>query len=314
MESKLTVIPVLAGPTTSGKTSLALRLAKNLDIEIISADAMLVYKGMDIGTAKPTRVEQNKVKHHLIDVITPDQTFSVANYVKLAEQAIAEILARGKIPLVVGGTGFYIRALSQGLPSVPTANGEVQNTLWKRFEKEGLVPLEKELIAFSPTDAKRAQSNPRRIIRALEIIQRTGKAPCDFPFSKPAFTYKKVVLMLEIDFLKEAIAKRTENMFAEGFVDEVKSLLENYPKRPTAMQAIGYKEVAAYLDGKQTLKEAKGAINLATLQYAKRQRTWFRKEPNVELFSSVSEVTPAISAFAAGKQLIHYQTGMHQNR
>ena len=278
------LIPVLAGPTASGKSSLAMQLAENLGIEIISADAMLVYKGMDIGTAKPTRAEQSKVKHHLIDVITPDEAFSVANYVQLAEKAIAEVLAKGKIPLVVGGTGFYIRALSQGLPSTPTADTKVQDVLWQRFKEEGLDPLEKELRNFSPKDAERAQSNPRKVIRALEIIERTGKAPCDFPFSKPAFSYKKMVLTLETDTLKKRIIRRTERMLAQGLVDEVKSLLVNYPKRPTAMQAIGYKEVVVCLDNKQTLEEAKQAINFATFQYAKRQRTWFRKEPSVFKF------------------------------
>ncbi len=291
-------IPVLAGPTASGKSSLTLKLAESLDIEIISADAMLVYKGMDIGTAKPTLEEQSKVKHHLIDVITPDKSFSVADYIKLAEKAIAGVLAKDKIPLVVGGTGFYIRALSQGLPTVPVADSKVQDALWQRFEKEGLNPLEKELIAFSPADAKRAQSNPRRIIRALEIIERTGRAPCDFPFSKPAFSYKKMVLMLEIDALKQLIVNRTEKMFAKGLVDEVKNLLASYSKYPTAMQAIGYKEVVAYLNNEKTLEETKSAINFATLQYAKRQRTWFRKEPNVTLFCKDSEVISAISTQA----------------
>ncbi len=274
-------IPVLAGPTASGKSSLAIQLAESLDIEIISADAMLVYKGMDIGTAKPTRAEQSKAKHHLIDVITPDEAFSVANYVRLAEKAIAEVLAKGKIPMVVGGTGFYIRALSQGLPSTPPADTKAQDVLWQRFKEEGLAPLEKELRNFSLKDVERAQSNPRKIIRALEIIKRTGKAPCDFPFSKPAFSYKKMVLELEADTLKKRIIKRTERMFTQGLVSEVKSLLINYPKRPTAMQAIGYKEVMAYLDHKQTLEGAKETINFATFQYAKRQRTWFRKEPDV---------------------------------
>ncbi len=280
-------LPVLAGPTASGKSSLALELAQSSDMEIISADAMLVYKDMDIGTAKPTLEEQKKVKHHLIDVITPDEAFNVANYVQLAEKAIAEVLAKGKIPLVVGGTGFYIRALSQGLPSVPVADSKVQDVLWQRLKKEGLAVLEKELIAFSPVDAKRAQSNPRRVIRALEIIERTGKSPCEFPFSKPAFRYKKAVLMLDIDDLKKCIIKRTENMFAKGLVAEVENLLASYSKYPTAMQAIGYKEVVAYLENKQTLEETKSAINLVTLQYAKRQRTWFRKEPDITLFGNL---------------------------
>lgn len=289
-------IPVLAGPTAAGKSSLALELAQKLNLEIISADAMLVYKDMNIGTAKPTLKQQQQVKHHLINVVTPDNTFNVANYVELAEKAIAEVLAKDKIPLIVGGSGFYIRALSQGLPTVPTVDKKVQNILWQRFRQEGLTPLEQELQTFSPKDAERAQSNPRRIIRALEIIKRTGKAPCNFPFTKPAFSYQKIVLNLELAVLNKRIKERTEAMFKEGLLAEVTNLLTNYPQRPAAMQAIGYKETVAYLDGEQDLTATKEAINLATLQYAKRQRTWFRKEPNAQVLDKATDIVAEISS------------------
>ena len=151
---------------------------------------------------------------------------------KLAEKAITKVLAKGKIPLIVGGSGFYIRALSQGLPSVPPVDRKVQSTFWQRYQKEGLTTLEKELQAFSPKDAERSQSNPRRVIRALEIIERTGKAPCNFPFSKPVFSYSKIVLALETTVLKELIVKRTEKMFASGLVAEVANLLARYNKTP----------------------------------------------------------------------------------
>lgn len=272
------IVPVLAGPTASGKTALALELAKHFPIEIISADAMMVYKGMDVGTAKPTAEERLSVTHHLLDVVNPDEGFNVADYVKLAEQAISEVLAREKIPLVVGGTGFYIRALSDGLPTVPEADESVQAKLYERLEQEGLEKLLRELESFSQTDAKRTERNPRRVVRALEIIQRTGKAPSDFPMTTPAFTYDKMILAPTMEQLRPRIEARTEAMFKAGLVDEVIRLFREYPTLATAKQAIGYKEVVDYLAGQMTLEQAKAAVTLATTQYAKRQRTWFRKE------------------------------------
>ncbi len=272
------MIPVLAGPTASGKTALALGLGKRFPIEIISADAMMVYRGMDIGTAKPTLEERRGVPHHLLDVVNPDEAFNVADYVRLAEQAIREVLERKKIPLVVGGTGFYIRALSDGLPTVPEADEKVQAELYERLEREGLEKLLRELEEISPKDAKRTERNPRRVVRALEIIQRTGKAPSDFPMTTPAFSYDKVILAPTMEQLRPRIEARTETMFAAGLIDEVIRLFRQYPTLATAKQAIGYKEVVDYLAGQMTLEQAKAAVTLATTQYAKRQRTWFRKE------------------------------------
>jgi tRNA dimethylallyltransferase len=271
-------IPIIAGPTASGKTALALELSRHFQLEVISADAMMVYKGMDIGTAKPTPQERAAVPHHLLDVVNPDEPFNVADYVRLAEQAIREVLERGNLPLVVGGTGFYIRALSDGLPTTPEADENVQAELYKRLEQEGLEKLLGELEQVSPSDAKRTERNPRRVVRALEIIQRTGKAPRAFPMTTPAFNYDKVVLVPSMEQLRPRIAARTETMFASGLVDEVIQLFRRYPDLPTAKQAIGYKEVVDYLAGQMSLEQAKAAVTLATTQYAKRQRTWFRKE------------------------------------
>jgi tRNA dimethylallyltransferase len=272
------MIPVLAGPTASGKTALALELARHFPLEVISADAMMVYKGMDIGTAKPTLEERAAVPHHLLDVVNPNEAFNVADYVRLAEAAIQDVFARQKIPLVVGGTGFYIRALSEGLPTTPEADETVQAELYKRLEREGLEKLLGELEAFSSKDAHRTERNPRRVVRALEIIQRTGKAPSEFPRTTPAFPYDKFILAPTMEQLRPRIETRTETMFASGLVDEVIHLFRRYPKLPTAKQAIGYKEVVDYLAGQITLDQAKASVTLATSQYAKRQRTWFRKE------------------------------------
>lgn len=274
---------MLAGPTASGKSALALRLAERQPLEIISADAMMVYRGMDIGTAKPSPEERRRVPHHLIDVVAPDEPFDVATFVTLAEAAITEVLARGALPLVVGGTGFYIRALSEGLPTVPPADPAVQHPLWERLAREGLAELERELAARSPRDALRAQRNPRRVVRALEVWHRTGRSPADFPPSPPRFTYRNWVLLPEPAALARAIERRTEAMFRAGLVAEVARLLARYPGATTALQAIGYKEVRAHLEGRASLAEARQAVLSATLRYAKRQRTWFRKEPRAHL-------------------------------
>jgi tRNA dimethylallyltransferase len=278
----LGVVPVLGGATASGKSALALRLAETFELEVVSADAMMVYRKLDIGTAKPTPEERARVPHHLIDVAEPDKRFSVARYVRLAEAAIAEVLARGKLPLVVGGTGFYIRALTQGLPTTPEADPEAQRPLWRRFEREGLAGLERDLYALSPGDADRAQRNPRRVIRALEVWQRSGRSPADFPLAQPRYRYSKRRLEPAPDVLERAVAERTEEMFAAGLVGEVERLLRHYPGATTALQAIGYKEVQAALSGKITVTAAKDAVTQATLRYAKRQRTWFHKEPGMQ--------------------------------
>ncbi len=296
MRTDKPLVPVLGGPTASGKSNAALTLGERCDVEIVSADAMMVYRGMDIGTAKPSAAERARVPHHLIDVVEPDEPFSVAAYVEHAEQAIADVLSRGKLPFVVGGTGFYIRALSQGLPTVPEADAAVQAPLWERFEAEGLDPLQQQLETLSPADAQRAQRNPRKVIRALEVFERSGRLPSEFPFTEPTFRYDKRVMLPSADDLTPRIEARIEAMFEAGLVDEVRALLARYPHQPTALQAIGYKEVVAYLHGEVGLDDAKAQITLATVQYAKRQRTWFRKEPGAVALAKVgSAALPELS-------------------
>ncbi len=258
---------------------MALSLASELDLEIVAADAMQVYRGMDVGTAKPTAEERRRVPHHLIDVVTPAESFSVADYVTRAEAAVAEVLARGRLPLVVGGTGFYIRSLTEGLPTAPAADPEAQAPLWRALAETGIEPMVAELKRLSPTDAARAQRNPRRVIRALEVLRRTGRPPSAFPRTTPAYRYDKVVLLPTLEVLRPRVRERTRAMFDAGLVAEVEALLKAYPEAPTALQAIGYKEVATHLAGRSSLEEAQLAVTIATLQYARRQRTWFRKEP-----------------------------------
>lgn len=275
------VIPVLGGPTASGKSALALELAERFGLELVSADAMMVYRGLDIGTAKPTPAERVRVPHHLIDVAEPDEAFSVARFVGLAERAVGETLARGRLPLVVGGTGFYIRALTQGLPTAPAADPEAQRPLWERLERGGLDALIAELSSRSPDDARRAQRNPRRVIRALEIWERTGRSPATFPLTVPRYRFSKRRLEPGRGELAARIERRATEMFAAGLVDEVRTLLERSPAPTTAFQAIGYKEVRAALLGEFPLADAPEAVTRATLRYARRQGTWFSREPDM---------------------------------
>lgn len=272
-------VPILAGPTASGKTELALRLAERIPIEVISADASMVYRGMDIGTAKPTQAERATVRHHLVDWLEPNQLFSVAAYVRAAEAAIEDVRSRGRIPLVVGGTGYYIRALSEGLFELPEPDPELQNRIEQELQERGFAAMREELAAVSAADALRVGSNPRRLVRAIEVLRRTGIPPAQAHRRGPRFSYRKLILWPQWDWLEPRFAQRTEEMFGRGLVEEVRGLLERYPRMPTALQAIGYKEVAAYLRGELGLEAAQKRVLQATRAYAKRQFTWFRKEP-----------------------------------
>lgn len=276
---RLKTIPVLTGPTGTGKSDLALASAERLGLEIISADASMVYRSMDIGTAKPSRGERERVRHHLVDVLEPTQSFSVAEYMHRAEAAISEVLAHDKLPLLTGGTGYYIRALSEGIFELPEPDPLLQQELWKVVESEGLEPLLTELRSASPEDAVRVGQNPRRVVRAVEILRRTGTAPARFPRLEPKFAYAKLILWPAWDWLEGRLQARIDTMFSQGLVEEVHGLIHQYPRMPTALQSIGYKEVLAYLNGEYPLECAKLAVFKATRAYAKRQYTWFRKEP-----------------------------------
>ncbi len=292
-------MPVIAGPTASGKSFVALSLARERGLEIVSADAMQVYRGMDIGTAKPTPAERREVPHHLLDVVTPAERFSVADYVRLAEAALAEVLASGRSPLVVGGTGFYLKALGEGLPQLPPADGTAQTPLWDLVAAGRLDSLIAELRAASPQDADRAGVNPRRVVRAVEVLRRTGRPPSSFPLSTPRFSYRTLVLLPPAAELKARAAERARSMFAAGLVAEVETLLRAYPEQPTALQAIGYKEVAAHLRGECGLGEAIDEVTRATQRYAKRQRTWFKAERSAAFFEASGQEAHA----AAGRWL-----------
>lgn len=282
-------VPILGAPTASGKSAAALRLAERLDLELVSADAMQVYRGLDVGTAKPSPAERARVPHHLVDVVDPDEAFNVARWVRLAEEAIAAVQARGRQALVVGGTGFYLHALVHGLPGTPEADTDAQAPLWRIVERDGIEPLLEELRAHAPTDAARAERNPRRVVRAVEVLRRTGRPPSAFPRSRPRFRYDRAWLLPEPERLEARIDRRARAMFDAGLVDEVRRLRARWPEWATATQAIGYKEVLAHLRGETTVEEAREAVRLATRRYAKRQRTWFRAARSEHRWEALAE-------------------------
>ena len=229
---------------------------------------------------------------------------SVAAYVELAEAAIADVLARGRSPLVVGGTGFYLRALREGLPTVPPADPAAQAPLWEAVAAGRLAELDAELRAAAPADAARAALNARRVVRSLEVLRATGRAPSAFPRRAPRFAYRAAHLHPPLSVLRPRIVARTAAMFERGLVAEVTGLLARYPHQPTALQAIGYKEVVALVRGEATEGEARAAVAASTVRYAKRQRTWFGAEaPEARLASTGEEAFEALAAWLGAGQV-----------
>lgn len=278
---------VLTGPTASGKTALSIRLAKEYDCEIVCMDSMQIYRGMNIGTAKPTEEEMAGIPHHMLNVAEPVEAFSVARYQELAEECIADIHARGKRALLVGGTGLYLRALRQ-----PMAMGDVSADESIRAELEALAAeeggkqrLHDMLEAVDPETAARLHLNDvRRIVRALEVYRLTG-----VPFSKQPqlqtesrFAYRVASLTMDRALLYARIEKRVDQMIGQGLVDEVRGLLDSgVPADCQAMKAIGYKEIVPYIRGEVSWEETDYLLKLNTRHYAKRQLTWMRREEDV---------------------------------
>ena len=271
----------LAGPTASGKSATALELATRIDAEIVSMDSMAIYCGMDIGTAKPTVDEQQRVPHHLIDIVDPHIDYSVTEYVEAAAVACDEILSRGRIPLFVGGTGLYLRSLLRGVFEGPEADWEFRRQLETEVEQDD-ADLHRRLTEVDPETAARLHPNDhRRIIRALEVLHITGvklseqqNQPPLPPELRPAVV---VWLSPPRDWMHDRINRRVEQMIADGLVDEVRRLLESPDGLSrTARQGLGYKEVIAHLEDGLPLDETINQIQTRTRQFAKRQCTWFR--------------------------------------
>ena len=284
LPSPISHLPILvAGPTAVGKSGIALQLAERLGGEIISADSMQVYRGLDIGTAKPSSAERARVPHHLIDICDLTGSFDAAQFAWLAHRAVAEIQSRGHVPILCGGTGLYFKAFLEGLGEAPSADARLRAELEATPLKELLEELrERDPVTFEKIDRK----NPRRVIRAVEVIRLTGK-----PFSevrsqksevrsqKPAF----FSLTRQPDDLHACINVRVDAMFAQGLVDETRELLKHgLEQNKTAMQAIGYRQVVEHLRGERSLAETVELVKTRTRQFAKRQLTWFRAQKNLE--------------------------------
>ena len=274
---------VICGPTASGKTKLSIELAKKINGEIISADSMQIYKDMDIGTAKPSEEEKQGIKHYLLDYVSPEKRYSVAEYKKDAEKAIKEILEKGKTPIIVGGTGLYIDSLIYGIEyNDIKIDEEYRKQLEKRAEEEGLQNLYEEAKKIDPKAMEKISNNDRkRIIRVLEIYKTTGKTKTEQEEEsrKREIQYQYYVFALNFERQKlyERINIRVDNMIEQGLIEEVKQITEKYNKFPTAMQGLGYKEVVSYLNGEYSKEEMIEKIKMETRRYAKRQLTWFRK-------------------------------------
>lgn len=277
-------IVVIAGPTASGKTALSIELAKKINGEIISSDSMQIYKEMDIGTAKVTKEEMQGIKHYLIDIVSPDERYSVSNFKKDSEKAIEQILEKGKVPIICGGTGLYIDSLIYGIEYPDMKFDEIyRNELMeKALTEEGLQNLYDEAKKIDEEATQNISPNDKkRIIRVLEIYHLTGKTKTEQEKISRAkgvkFDFKVFALDMPREKLYERINKRVDIMLEQGLVDEVKKIYEKYDHFPTAMQGLGYKEVVDYLEEKSTYEEMVEKIKQESRRYAKRQLTWFRK-------------------------------------
>ena len=280
---------VLTGPTASGKTAAALALADDFPVEVISADSRQVYRGMDVGTAKPTAAERGRVPHHLVDIIDPHDTYSAHRFVQDARRALGDILARGGTPLVVGGTGFYIKALVEAslLAEVPP-DAELRRDLEALQEREGVAGLAARLEQVDPQRAATIdRANPRRLIRAIEVAEGRRSNSASQP-PPPSVIFG---IELPADVLATRIERRVHAMFAGGLVEETRDLLDRgIPPESPALSSVGYREAAELLAGSLNLDEARQRTVSRTRQYARRQRTWFRHQLSVHWRSSATIV------------------------
>jgi tRNA dimethylallyltransferase len=278
---------VILGPTATGKSELAVRLAERFDGEIVNADSMQVYRGMEIGTAKPSMELRARVPHHLLDICDPDLNFSASDFRREAELAIADIAGRGKRIFVVGGTGLYIRALLQGLADSPSGAGSVRGELEEQARRDGNEALLRELAQADPETAARLHPNDRvRIVRALEVFRLTGRPISEqrsaHGFAGEHYRALKIGLAVERRELYERIERRVETMIAGGLVAEVAALLgRGFSPEAKALRSIGYRQICAYLAGEYGLAEAVPLIKRDTRRYAKRQLTWFGQDKEI---------------------------------
>ena len=305
---RLPKLIAVVGPTASGKTALGIRIAEALAgrrgagpaAEIVSADSRQIYRGMDIGTAKPDAAERAAAPHHLIDIRNPDEEYTVADYQRDAIGAIRDIVARGRVPILVGGTGLYVRAVIDHL-DIPRAAPDpaIRAAIEKDIEAKGLAAVFAALVARDPEAAYVVDPhNPRRVVRALEVAIATGE-----PFTAqqrrrpPLFEPLELGINIPPDALRTRIAQRIDTMMRDGLVEEVRALVARYGDGIPALDAIGYREIVAFLRGGGTLDEAVARMKINTARYAKRQMTWFKKDHAIQWIASQEEALARANAF-----------------
>ena len=273
----------IVGATCTGKSGLALALAQSLGAELVNGDALQVYRGLNRGTAKPNEEERALVPHHLIDILDPEERFSAGEFSRRARRLIAEVQGRGRLPIVVGGSGFYIRALFRGLSAIPAVPEEVRESLRNKLEERGLEALYRELERVDPATARRlSPQDKQRILRALEVAAATGRAISEWRSVQPAEKGPEALLVgltLPRPLLYDRIALRARCMVRRGWVNEIEGLLaQGVSEAAPAFQAIGYRQLLSHLRGHCALEDAIEETVRATRRYAKRQETWFRRE------------------------------------
>jgi tRNA dimethylallyltransferase len=300
-------VAVLLGPTAVGKTAVALTLAKALGAEIVSADSLQVYRELDIGTAKPTEAERGRVPHHLLDVAAPPEPYDAARYLLEGRAALAELHYRGVPPLVVGGTGLYLKALLHGLFLEGSPAAGVREGLRAELQDLGLPELHRRLASLDPTAAARLHpQDTYRILRALEVVTATGRPLSEFwaahRFRDCPYRVLKLGLNLPREELNQRIEARVEVMLAQGWLDEVEGLLSRYSPDLKPLKAIGYRHLINYLLGRWGREEALELLKRDTRRYAKRQLTWFKADPEVKWFhpEEMGEMLKGLRTFFPG--------------
>lgn len=305
MSNSISPLLVIVGPTASGKSALGLWLAQQFGGEIVNGDSLQLYRGMDIGTAKPTREDRQTLPHHLFDVRNPDQVFTAGEYSRLARPILHEISSRGHLPVVIGGAGFYLKALLEGLFPGPLRSEDIRKRL-EALELRRAGSLHRILHCWDTSSAERIHANDtNKVIRAIEVIL-LERQPLVDAYRKQrnrleGFRVLKLGIAPERAYLRQRIVLRTHQMFTEGLVDEVRHLrAAGYGPGAKAMEAVGYRQAHAVLDGNIDLSEAIEDTALRTSQYAKRQMTWFRRDPEITWFSGFGD-DPAVQSLAKSR-------------
>lgn len=300
-------VPIICGPTGCGKTAVAVALAEQFTVEVISADSRQIIKHLDIGTAKPTRAECNKVRFHLVDLIEPGERYSAYRFVEDADSALGQVAARGKMPLVVGGTGLYLKALTDGVVKIESEDSAIRNRLESEMERLGAETMFQRLTELDPDEAARLHPNNKvRVIRALEICELTGRSKtellADATHLKTDWNFEYHCLLPDREKLYADIDRRVDQMIAAGWLDELQTLLDRgQGEQVGRARVIGYVELLAHLEGQCSLAEATDLIKQNTRRYAKRQYTWFRNQIDGHFYNTRTDMTETLAAELSGR-------------